>query len=42
MAYICTRPKNSCVTCSHYRFDEDYDGYACFAQEDEKNNKEEK
>lgn len=36
MAYICTKPKGSCPTCNHYRYDEDYGGKACFAAQDEK------
>lgn len=37
MAYICMKPKGSCPTCEHYRYDEDYNGKACFAQKDETN-----
>jgi len=38
MAYICTKPKGSCKTCSHFRLDEDYGygAYSCFAQTDKK------
>ena len=36
MAYICTKPKGSCSSCSHFRYDEDYDDNACFASYDEK------
>lgn len=35
MAYICIKPKGSCTTCKHYRYDKDYGGKACFAQQDE-------
>ena len=30
MAYICEK-KISCSSCKHYRYDEEYDGFACFA-----------
>lgn len=36
MAYICEKPAGSCPGCSHYRYDSDYGGKACFAQLDEK------
>lgn len=36
MAYICEKPKGSCQTCPHYRYDEDYQGKVCFAAEDER------
>lgn len=34
MAYICTKPKGSCGSCPHYRYDDDYGAKACFAQKD--------
>lgn len=39
MAFICTKPKDSCRNCEHYRYDEDYGGKACFAAQDEKEHK---
>ena len=36
MAYICEKPKGSCNTCKHYRFDDDYGAKACFATIDKK------
>lgn len=36
MAYICNKPKNSCYGCEHYRFDDDRQRMACFAEYDEK------
>lgn len=36
MAYICEKPAGSCPGCSHYRYDSDYGGKACFAQLDKK------
>lgn len=36
MAYICNKPKDSCKTCNHFRWDEDYQGYACWAEVDGK------
>ncbi len=36
MAYICTRNGN-CKGCPHYRYDEDRERMACFAQWDEQN-----
>jgi len=36
MAYICTKPKGSCKTCEHYRFDTEENRHACFAVEDAK------
>lgn len=35
-AYICYKPKGSCKTCEHFRFDEDRGDMACFALVDEK------
>ena len=35
MAYICEKPKGACQSCGHYRFDEDRQRMACFAQKDE-------
>ena len=35
MAYICEKPKGSCQSCGHYRFDDDRQRMACFAQKDE-------
>lgn len=34
MAYICTK-NIKCANCPHYRYDPEYDGFACFAQQDE-------
>lgn len=34
MAYICNKPANSCSSCEHYRYDDDYGGKACFAAQD--------
>ena len=34
MAYICSKPAGSCAACSHYRYDADYGGKACFATQD--------
>ena len=34
MAYICEKPAGFCEACEHYRFDEDYGAYACFAAVD--------
>lgn len=42
MSYICYKPAGSCPGCSHYRYDEDYGGMACFAQVDENATKGEK
>lgn len=36
MAYICTKPRNYCKECPHYRYDDDYDAMSCFATLDEK------
>lgn len=36
MAYICYKPKGSCASCKHYRYDEDYGAKACFAAQDER------
>lgn len=36
MAYICYKPKDSCHGCEHYRFDDDRQRMACFAEYDEK------
>ena len=35
MAYICEKPKGSCQSCGHYRFDDDRQRMACFAHKDE-------
>ena len=35
MAYICEKPKGACQSCGHYRFDDDRQRMACFAQKDE-------
>lgn len=40
MAYMCYKPAGSCSTCEHYRYDEDSQGKACFAQVDEDSVKE--
>ena len=34
MAYICEKERK-CKGCEHFRFDEDRQRYACFAQKDE-------
>lgn len=34
MAYICEK-NIRCSQCKHYRFDEDYGAWACFAKENE-------
>lgn len=34
MAIICYKPPNYCSKCSHYRFDEDYGGKACWLKYD--------
>lgn len=34
MAYICDK-NIKCNQCKHYRFDEDYGEFACFAKQDE-------
>lgn len=34
MAYICTKPANSCNTCPHYHYDDDYGAKSCFAAVD--------
>lgn len=36
MAYICTKPRNYCDECPHYRYDDDYEAMSCFAASDEK------
>lgn len=36
MAYICTRPPNSCKGCEHYRFDPDRMQNSCWALSDMK------
>lgn len=36
MGYICDKPKGSCKKCNHYRFDDDRQEYACFAEQDTK------
>ena len=36
MAYICNKPKGSCKTCNHYRYDSEENCYGCFALMDEK------
>lgn len=36
MSYICEKPAGSCRNCYHYRYDEDYGGMACFAEQDER------
>lgn len=41
MAYICYKPKGSCKTCEHYRYDDEESRYACFAAIDNKNSKKE-
>lgn len=33
MVYICYK-KTKCKECPHYRYDEDYQGYSCWAQHD--------
>ena len=38
MAYICRTP-GKCKNCSHYRYDDDYGAKCCWAQWDEKHNK---
>lgn len=35
-AHICHKPKGSCKTCEHRRWDDDRNDYACFAFVDEK------
>jgi hypothetical protein len=35
-AYICYKPKGSCPTCEHYRYDSERGTKACFAAQDEK------
>lgn len=35
MAYICYRPKGSCPTCVHFRWDEENMRMSCWAQKDE-------
>ena len=38
MAYICHKPQGTkCAECEHYRYDEENDRMACFAQQDLKN-----
>ena len=36
MAYICYKPKGSCVSCEHFRYDEDKERNCCWAAYDEK------
>ena len=38
MAYICEKYKdaNTCKTCPHYRYDEDYGRMCCWAEHDKK------
>ena len=36
-AYICMKPKYSCHKCNHYRYDEDYGNYVCYAEKDNDN-----
>lgn len=36
MAYICYKPKGSCINCEHFRFDEDKQCNCCWAAYDEK------
>lgn len=41
MAYICHKPAGTkCTECEHYRYDEEKERMACFAQQDlkQKNN----
>lgn len=38
MAYICYKPKGSCKTCEHFRYDEDKMKMCCWAEYDEKHN----
>ena len=33
-AYICLKPKGYCKKCNHYRYDEDYGDFTCYAKED--------
>ena len=36
-AYICKKPRGSCSTCEHNRFDDDYGSRCCWAAYDIKN-----
>ena len=33
-AYICTKPKGSCASCPHYRYDKEREDNACFVKQD--------
>lgn len=39
--FICYKPKGSCPTCDHYRYDEDRGEKSCFARQDEEKKKKE-
>lgn len=38
MAYICYKPKGSCVNCEHFRYDEDKERNCCWVAYDKEHN----